>query len=90
MLTLTALAAVYLAAAVALAPIPGALNPAVTQATIHSTICVPSWTATIRPPATYTNRLKRRQLATMHAADQTPRPYMTGLGSAGQAGAAAR
>lgn len=42
---------------------PGALNPDVTQATIHSTICVPNWTDTIRPSTAYTNRLKRAQLA---------------------------
>ena len=37
---------------------PGVLNPAVTQATIGSTICVRGWTRTIRPPVDYTNRLK--------------------------------
>jgi len=30
---------------------PGALNPSVTQANIHSTICVRGYTKTIRPPA---------------------------------------
>ena len=42
---------------------PGVLNPAVTQATIRSTICTSGWTRTVRPPVTYTNRLKRLQLA---------------------------
>jgi hypothetical protein len=28
---------------------PGALNPAVSQATIDTTVCVPRWTASIRP-----------------------------------------
>ncbi len=42
---------------------PGATNPAVTQATIHRTICVSGWTATIRPPSSYTSALKTRQLA---------------------------
>jgi hypothetical protein len=37
---------------------PGVLNPAVTQATIRSTICRHGWTATVRPPVDYTNRLK--------------------------------
>jgi hypothetical protein len=41
---------------------PGVLNPAVTQATIRSTVCVAGWTATIRPPTDYTNRLKLVQL----------------------------
>jgi hypothetical protein len=42
---------------------PGVLNPAVTQATIRSTICTPGWTRTVRPPVSYTNALKVRQLA---------------------------
>jgi hypothetical protein len=42
---------------------PGALNPDVTQANIRSTICRRGWTATIRPPVSYTNALKRKQMA---------------------------
>ena len=41
---------------------PGVLNPAVTQATIGSTICVRGWTSTVRPPVSYTNHLKEVQL----------------------------
>ena len=41
---------------------PGVLNPDVTQANIHSTICVKGWTSTIRPPSSYTNELKRKQM----------------------------
>jgi hypothetical protein len=41
---------------------PGVLNPEVIQATIRSTICRRGWTATIRPPVSYTNALKRRQM----------------------------
>jgi hypothetical protein len=41
---------------------PGRTNPAVTQATIRQTICVVGWTATIRPPSSYTTSLKRQQL----------------------------
>jgi hypothetical protein len=37
---------------------PGALNPAVTQTTIGSTICKSGWTATVRPPTSYTNKIK--------------------------------
>lgn len=44
-------------------PPPGALNPAVTQATIGSTICVPGWTRTVRPSSSYTTPLKMRQIA---------------------------
>jgi hypothetical protein len=39
---------------------PGATNPDVTQDTISTTICVPGWTKTVRPPISYTNPLKRR------------------------------
>lgn len=42
---------------------PGAINPAVTQGTIDSTICVRGWTRKVRPPEHYTERLKRRQIA---------------------------
>jgi len=41
---------------------PGATNPAVTQSTIRSTICVIGYTKTIRPPVSYTNKLKYDQL----------------------------
>jgi hypothetical protein len=41
---------------------PGVLNPDVTQANIRSTICRHGWTATIRPPVSYTNDLKRKQM----------------------------
>lgn len=53
----------------------GALNPAVTQSTIHSTICVPGWTATIRPPVNVTEQLKEQQLAASSAADKDPSHY---------------
>jgi hypothetical protein len=38
---------------------PGVTNPNVTQANIHKTICKSGWTATVRPPASYTNNLKK-------------------------------
>jgi hypothetical protein len=41
---------------------PGALNPAVNQLTIASTICVRGWSATVRPPVVYTQALKLRQM----------------------------
>jgi hypothetical protein len=40
---------------------PGVRNPDVTQSTIGSTICVSGWTATIRPPSSYTTALKNKQ-----------------------------
>ena len=33
------------------------------QATIRKTICVPGWTKKIRPPVSYTNKLKVQQMA---------------------------
>ena len=41
---------------------PGVLNADVTQATIGTTICKHGWTKTIRPPTSYTNDLKRKQI----------------------------
>ena len=41
---------------------PGVLNPNVTQADIRSTICRRGWTSTIRPPESYTNALKQKQM----------------------------
>lgn len=41
---------------------PGVLNPDVTQANIRSTVCRRGWTATIRPPESYTEALKRKQM----------------------------
>jgi hypothetical protein len=38
---------------------PGAINPAVSQSTIATTICVPGWTRSVRPPYDYTRQLKR-------------------------------
>ena len=73
-LALTALALLFLALAhqnraATLSPqrasaelTPGVVNPDVTQATIRSTICKHGWTRTIRPPVTYTNSLKLKQM----------------------------
>jgi len=41
---------------------PGVVNPDVTQSTIRTTICTRGWTRTVRPPTSYTNALKVRQL----------------------------
>jgi hypothetical protein len=41
---------------------PGVVNPDVTQANIRSTICRRGWTSTVRPPVSYTNELKRKQM----------------------------
>jgi len=75
---------VVLAAVIAASPVlpnaaltPGAINPAVTQANIQQTICKPNFTSTIRPPASYTNKLKAKQLASGYAinGDKNPADY---------------
>lgn len=45
-----------------LARTPGVVNPDVTQANIAATICKHGWTRTIRPPTSYTNALKAKQM----------------------------
>ena len=42
---------------------PGRLNAKVRQSTIKKTICKSGWTKTIRPPVSYTNALKIKQMA---------------------------
>ena len=42
---------------------PGALNSAVTQATISKTICVAGWTDTVRPPESITEQEKAASIA---------------------------
>lgn len=43
-------------------PTTGVANPNVTDANVGQTICVSGWTKTVRPPASYTNKLKRQFL----------------------------
>jgi len=54
---------------------PGATNPAVTQSTIGQTICVSGWTATVRPPTSYTNPLKVQQIAEYGYRDTSTADY---------------
>ena len=49
---------------------PGATNPAVSQANIHSTICVNGYAKSIRPPSTWTTALKRQQIRQMGLRDR--------------------
>jgi hypothetical protein len=41
---------------------PGTIDSKVTQANIHETICVPGYSAKMRPPVSYTNKLKIQQI----------------------------
>ncbi len=54
---------------------PGAINPDVTQDNIHSTVCVKGWTKTVRPPAFYTNRLKKSQIREYGYGNSSPRDF---------------
>ncbi|MDQ1392606.1 MAG: hypothetical protein QOF30_1583 [Acidimicrobiaceae bacterium] len=51
------------------------LNPAVTPATIETTICVSGYTTTIRPPVSFTEPLKVHQIVTYGYADHLVRDY---------------
>jgi hypothetical protein len=42
---------------------PGVADPRVTQANIATTICAPGYTATVRPPTSYTTPLERQLIA---------------------------
>lgn len=48
--------------ALVLPGIPGAYNHHVTQQTLNRTVCVPGWSAKVRPPESYTSAVKRRLL----------------------------
>ncbi|MEV7027728.1 hypothetical protein [Kitasatospora sp. NPDC093558] len=54
---------------------PGATNPDVTQATIDDTICVPGYSSSIRPPSSYTTKLKIQQIAAYGYSDTDPSDY---------------
>jgi hypothetical protein len=54
---------------------PGAINSEITQQNIHSTVCIKGYTKTIRPPANYTNKLKKRQLREYGYDDLNPKHY---------------
>ena len=54
---------------------PGAIDPSVTQANIQNTVCVKGYTKTVRPPAYFTNKLKKSQLREYGYADTDPRHY---------------
>ena len=54
---------------------PGVINPEVTQANIQQTICVKGWTATVRPPQSYTGTVKKQQLQAVRFTDKNPAHY---------------
>lgn len=55
---------------------PGAINPAVTQWNLRTTICRPGgYTRSIRPPESYTENLKRQQIREYGYTDRRLRDY---------------
>lgn len=54
---------------------PGVLNLEITQQNIHQTVCVKGYTRTIRPPVSYTNGLKKRQIREYGYQNENPRDY---------------
>src|ERR1035437_2160395 len=54
---------------------PGAIDQKVTQDNIKQTICVKGYTKTVRPPVSYTNKLKIQQIAAYGYLDKNPRDY---------------
>ena len=54
---------------------PGAIDPNITQQNIQSTVCIKGYTKTVRPPASYTNKLKKRQIRQYGYDDSNPKHY---------------
>ena len=54
---------------------PGTTDPHVTRDNIRNTICVKGYTKKIRPPAYYTNALKKKQIRQYGYADKNPKHY---------------
>ena len=54
---------------------PGAIDPKVTQENIYQTICLKGYTQTIRPPVSYTNKLKLQQITDYGYTDKNPKSY---------------
>jgi hypothetical protein len=54
---------------------PGVANPEVTQDNIKQTICVSGWTAAVRPPSSYTTKLKVKQIGEYHYKDKKLADY---------------
>jgi hypothetical protein len=54
---------------------PGAIDSNISQDNIQRTLCVKGYTKTVRPPAYYTNALKKKQMAAYRYSDVNPRHY---------------
>jgi len=54
---------------------PGVIDPRITQDNIYETICKSGYTKTVRPPVSYTNKLKQQQIAEYGFSDTNSRDY---------------
>ena len=54
---------------------PGAVDPKVTQDNINQTICVNGYTKTVRPPVSYTDKLKTQQITAYGYTDTNKGDY---------------
>jgi hypothetical protein len=54
---------------------PGVIDPAVTQENLFETVCKSGYTATVRPPVSYTNTLKKQQIEDYSYADNSMHDY---------------
>jgi hypothetical protein len=54
---------------------PGAIDPRVTQDNLYQTICSKGYTQIVRPPVSYTNKLKLQQIIAYGYADKNLRDY---------------
>ncbi len=54
---------------------PGDIDPKVTQDNISQTICVSGYTKTVRPPVSYTNNLKVKQIQEYGYSDTSTKDY---------------
>jgi hypothetical protein len=52
---------------------PGAVDPSINQDNIQQTVCVRGCTKSVRPPAYYTNSLKKRQIREYGYPDRNPK-----------------
>lgn len=53
----------------------GTTDPAITQQNIQQTVCKKGYTRTVRPPAYFTNKLKKYQIRQYGYTDTNPRDY---------------
>lgn len=62
LIALIAFTALCLAQVLPPQAVPGEINAHVTQRNIRATVCASGWTKTVRPPASYTTKLKLQQM----------------------------